>query len=431
MWPRIAAVPVAAIALLVTLAAATETLSAGVPVSGAGDVFHLLESVTVDGPDHLDDEARGIAVTADGTVFATGYVTVAGQGRDIWLGKYDTDLVYRDSVTVNGTADGDDEGYTIAFDPDGHLYLVGYMTEAGENHNIWLGKFDLDLKLLDQVTVNGSENDADDGYGILFDSVSGDLYLAGTLRELGEGANIWLAIYDTDLGLVEAITLNGPVDDTDKARFITFDDTRHLFASGSMTEDLNRDYDIWIGKFTDKLTFVDDLTIAGPTTEEDKGYGIVFDGSDTLFVTGTMIETNESYNIWMAKLDTDLNLLDELTINGPVDGEDVAYMMAGDASGRLYHTGTFTETVGGTNIWLARFDSALNLEAWATLDGPAGGYDTGVGVAAGSKNDLYVSAIVTDPVQGLDMWFARFDVSTLFADGFETGDATAWSSTLP
>lgn len=430
MWPRSVVVPVIAITLLMAHTAANP-LAGAVPVSGEGGVFQLLESVTVDGGENGNDEARGISVAPDGTVYAAGYITVTGQGRNIWLGKYSQELGYQDSVTVNGVANGDDEGYTMAFDGSGNIYLIGYMTEAGERHNIWLGKFDSDLTLLDSITVNGTENGEDDGYGILFDSVSGNLYLAGTLRETGQGANIWLATYDTDLDPVKAITMNGPVDDTDKARFLAFDDTRHLFVSGSMTDDLTRDYAIWIGKFKADLTFVDDVTVDGPTTDEDKGYGLVFDGDDTIFVTGTMNETNESYNIWMAKYDTDLNPIDALTINGPVDGEDVAYVMDRGSGGRLYHTGTFTETVGGTNIWLARFDPALNLEAWMTLDGPEGGYDTGIAVTAGSHEDLYVSAIISDPVEGLNMWFGHFDVSTLFGDGFESGDTSSWSSATP
>ena len=110
-------------------------------VSGGGG-FLYKGSVMIDGG-HGNDEARGISVAGDGSVFATGYVTVTGQGRDIWLAKYSEDLVYQDSVTVNGAANGDDEGYTMAFDPDGNVYLVGYMTTAGEGHDIWLGRFDV------------------------------------------------------------------------------------------------------------------------------------------------------------------------------------------------------------------------------------------------------------------------------------------------
>jgi hypothetical protein len=430
MDQRVVVVLVGTFCLLVICAISATPASVS-PVSEAGDRFRLLRSVTVDGGAGGDDQVRGISVAEDGSVYVTGYVSVAGQGRDIWLARYSQDLVYQDSITINGAANSDDEGYTMAFDEDGHLFLIGYMTEAGERHNIWLGKLDTELVLIDQITVNGPSNEDDDGYGILFDSPTGNLYLAGTVREPGEGANIWLGIYDVDLDQVDAITMDGPANDTDKARFMTFDDTRHLFVSGSMTDDLSRDYDIWIGKFKDDLTFVDDITIAGPTTEEDKGYGIVFDGSDTIFVTGTMIETNESYNIWMAKFDTDLNPIDDLTINGPEDGEDVAYMMAIDHDSRLYHAGTYTETVGGTNIWLACFDPALNLEAWITIDGPAGGYDTGIGVAMGNDGDLYVSGIVSDPVEDFNIWIGRFDVSTLFTDGFESGDTSIWAATSP
>jgi hypothetical protein len=391
--------------------------------------FVLLHSVTVDSGQDGNDEARGITISSNGIIYVTGYVTRAGNGRDIWLAKYDKNLVYLDSVIVNGAASGDDEGYTMAFDSDGYLYLVGYMTEAGENHNIWLGKFNSDLVLQDDMTLGGSESDADDGYGILFDDVTGNLYVAGTLRQTGEGANIFLGIYDTDLVLQESIILNGVINDTDKARFMTFDDSRHLFVSGSMTQAVT-DYDIWIGKFEEDLTFVDDVVVAGPTTDEDKGYGIVFDGSDTVFVTGTMIEPGESYNIWMAAYDTDLNLVDSLTINGPVDGEDVAYLMTMDDGGRLFHTGVYSEADGGANVWVARFNTDLDLEAWTTFDGPAGGYDTGVCLVNGPDNDLYVSAVVSDPLEGFNIWIGHYDVSMLFANGFEAGDTSGWSSSL-
>lgn len=66
-----------------------------------------------------------------------------------------------------------------------------------------------------------------------------------------------------------------------------------------------------------------------------------------------------------------------------------------------------------------------------TLDGPDSGYNTGIGLAAGRNDDLYVSALVSHPTRGLDMWFGRFDVSTVFADGFEAGDTSSWSGATP
>jgi hypothetical protein len=49
----------------------------------------------------------------------------------------------------------------------------------------------------------------------------------------------------------------------------------------------------------------------------------------------------------------------------------------------------------------------------------------------GNNNDLYVSAIISDPVEDFNMWFGRFDISTIFVDDFESGSTGDWSSTNP
>jgi len=74
-------------------------------------------------------------------------------------------------------------------------------------------------------------------------------------------------------------------------------------------------------------------------------------------------------------------------------------------------------------------DDEIEIFYQAREDGPANGYDTGVGVAMGHKHDLCVSAIVSDPVEDFNIWIGRYDVSTFFADGFESGYTTAWSGT--
>ncbi len=67
-----------------------------------GDAFDLLNSITIDGGYNLGDEARGVSVDSSGNIFLAGYITVPGQGRDIFLARYNEDLVEQDSVTVNG-----------------------------------------------------------------------------------------------------------------------------------------------------------------------------------------------------------------------------------------------------------------------------------------------------------------------------------------
>ena len=370
--------------------------------------FSLVASISVDGGANGNDEPRGIAHDGSGTLYAAGYVTVPSEGQNVWLGKYDSDLVLQSSTTLNGSANGEDVGYAIALDGSGHVYVVGYVTEIGQEHNIWVAKYDTDLSLVRQVTVNGSENSKDDGYGIVFDGGS-NLFVTGTLAETGQGSNIWLAKYDTDLNLETSTTLNGPVNDTDKGRFLALDGNGNVFVSGSITQG-GTDNDIWIGKFDTALNLLDETVVVGPTTDEDKGYGIVYDGNGTLYVTGTIIEPGQGYNTWLAKYDTALNLLRSVTLDGPVSGEEVSYTIVLDESGILYQTGVYTEGAGGANVWIAKYNTNLDLLAYTTYNGPGNGYDTGLGIVRGLGQELYVSASITEVSGDFNIWLARYAV---------------------
>jgi hypothetical protein len=117
--------------------------------------------------------------------------------------------------------------------------------------------------LLEAVTVDGGDRLHDEMRGVAI-GPDGLVYATGYVALTGHGRDIWLAIYDTDLVQLEEFKLNGPVDDTDKARFMAFDDQRHLFVSGSITENLDRDFDIWIGRYAIGMVFADGFEYAGP-----------------------------------------------------------------------------------------------------------------------------------------------------------------------
>lgn len=372
------------------------------------DPFELVKSITVDGPASGTDEPRGIVLDAAGNLYASGCLDVPGQDKDIWIAKYDANLNLLTSTTLNGSADGEDIGCMVALDGSGYLYIVGYVTEQGQDHNIWLAKYDTNLVLQQQVTVNGSENSTDDGYGLIYDG-AGSLYVAGTVREVGEGYNIWLARYDTDLNQLASTTLNGPGTNTDKGRFLVLDDSGNLFVSGSMTQAATG-YDIWLGKFDTDLNLLDQVILAGPTADEDKGYGLVYDGAGTLYVTGTITYAGQGYDIWLAKYDTDLNELDSVTLNGPANGEDVAYTLVLDGT-RLYLTGVYTELAGGSNIWIARFGTDLTLQASTTVNSSANDYDSGCAILRGAGSDLYLSGWMTETVGGMNIWLARYSIA--------------------
>ncbi len=374
---------------------------------------HLVldKSVNLDGGSQSDDAAYGFIFDQDGYMYVTGFVTVSGEDRNIWLGKYDAELNQILSKTINGSANGEDTGYTLALDNDSNLFIIGYITETGEDHNIWIAKYDLDLQLQKQITVNGSKNEIDDGYGIIFDG-NGYLYTAGTVREIEGESNIWLAKYDTDLNLITSITMNRTADYTDKARFMVLDGKGHLFVNGSVSQEIS-EYDIWIGKFDTDLNLLAETDVAGPVAgEEDKGYGICLDEFGILYCAGTLTEPDQGYNIWLAKYDTDLNPINYITRDGPLHGEDVAYLMVMDDLGYLYITGVYTEVVGNENAWIGIYNRDLQLQNETTVNGPANAYDSGMGIIY-RPDGVYVSGFLTDITEGGNIWIARYNLVDL------------------
>ena len=100
--------------------------------------------------------------------------------------------------THNGTANQDDCGYGIAVDSSGNVYVTGCEEVIGEKHNIWVRKYDSDGNELWTRTYSGTAHD-DDGYGIAVDG-SGNVYVTGSEAVTGESYNIWLRKYEGPFG---------------------------------------------------------------------------------------------------------------------------------------------------------------------------------------------------------------------------------------
>ncbi|MFX1316246.1 MAG: hypothetical protein ACFE9T_10310 [Promethearchaeota archaeon] len=368
----------------------------------------LIRSTNIDGDSKGDDGALGMVMDEDGYLYATGYITVPGQGKDIWLAKFDSDLIMVRNTTINGLANDDDIGYVLVLDKTGFLYLIGYISQIAEDHNIFLAKFNrTDLLMVKNISINGPINGTDEGYGMLYNNNDDNLYIAGTIQEPDEGYNIYIGKFDTNLNHIKNVTLNGPENGTDKGRFLTFDGMGNLYVSGSKSQ-VGTGYDLWLGKFNTDLTLLDEIIIASPTTGEDKGYGLIYDGIDTIYLTGTLSHDTQGYNIFLAKYDTSLNQLRNITLNGPANGEDIAYSISFSGS-QLVQTGVYTENHGGANVWVALFNKDLKLLLHDTVDGTSHGYDTGYGVIT-SGPEIYISGFINHPSEGTNIWIAQYGI---------------------
>jgi hypothetical protein len=371
--------------------------------------IYEVDSISIDGGANDNDAAYGITLSNDGFLYATGFVTIPGNGTDIWLSKFDTELNIIKNLTINFLGDGDDAGYMIFLDEIGFLYLVGYVSNIGNNRDIFVGKFNCtDLSLVKAIAINGPDNSTDEGYGLLFDEINDVFYIAGTITVPSEGYNIYISKLDLDLNILNSVCLDGPANNTDKARFMVLDHKGHLYVSGSKTQ-VGTGYDLWLGKFYENLTFMDEIIISSATEGEDKGYGIVYDGYDSIYLTGTLNHSTQDYNIYLGKFDMELNPLKNITINGPINGEDVAYSIVLHDN-MIFQTGVYSENIGGENIWIAAYDTNLKLKKFKTIDGSAHGYDIGGGIIqkVGSATRFYISGSLNDIEEGPNIWIGDY-----------------------
>lgn len=153
---------------------------------------------TEDGPAGGMDDVRDLAVDSSGNLYATGSITVSGQGSNIWVAKYNSSGNKLWSSTYNGTSNLSDSGYKIAVDSNGNAYVAGVTTDTGQNNNIWVRKYDTNGNVGWTQSFNGAANGSDQGTGIAIGE-NGGVYVTGYTYN-GSNYDIWTRVYSAEDG---------------------------------------------------------------------------------------------------------------------------------------------------------------------------------------------------------------------------------------
>ncbi|MBA7519179.1 hypothetical protein ES705_11254 [subsurface metagenome] len=151
---------------------------------------------TYNGPDNDDDYGFGIAVDGSGNVYLAGSEFVTEELLNIWVRKYNSDGNEVWTQTYNGTYNGNDYGFGITVDGSGNVYVIGLEWVSGESNNIWVRKYDSDGDEVWTQTYNGAADESDEGWGIAVDG-SGNVYVTGCESDAGLW-KIWVGKYDSE-----------------------------------------------------------------------------------------------------------------------------------------------------------------------------------------------------------------------------------------
>jgi cysteine-rich repeat protein len=200
------------------------------------------------GPAKGHDETNALAVTPDGGYFyAAGIETVVGEGRNIWLGKYDIDGNLLWSRLYNGAASKDDYLYGAVALADGGVVVCGYETSPGVPWSSFLRRYDMNGLMVWTEVEAGPDELGAHCYGLDLAS-NGDLLLAG-MTLVGVNREPRLRRLTVDGVALWSTTVVGAGKGASQARCVREAPDGTVVAVGGI-DDGTDGRDAWIARFT-------------------------------------------------------------------------------------------------------------------------------------------------------------------------------------
>jgi hypothetical protein len=375
----------------------------------------------------VDSQSTSIAVDDSGNVYVTGSsnATWGDPVQGYAGGNWDAFAAKLDSVgaltwnTFLGSA-GADNGFSIAVDGSGNVYVSGY-SDAGwgdpeRAYTVGNDGFAAKLDSAGTLTWNTFQGGTgyDKSYSIAVDD-SGNVYIGGLSDTAwgdpvrGYGGGLWDA-FAVKLDSAGALTWNTFLGGTgsDQGYGVAVDGSGNVYAAGwsnAAWGDPERDYTQANDAFAAKLDSAGALTwntfLGG--TGGDVGYDIAADGSGNVYITGWSDATwgdperdyTQGNDGFAAKLSSTGALTWNTFLGGT--GSDYGYDIAVDGSGNVYVGGYSNATWGspwrdytlGNDAFAVKLDSSGAL-TWNTFLGGDGG-DLGYGIAVDGSDNVYVA----------------------------------------
>jgi hypothetical protein len=335
----------------------------------------------------------------------------------------------------SSTSSGTSEGYSVATDKSGNVYVTGYfsspaitfgtytLTNSGTNSgDVFIAKYDANGNILWAKSAGGTSPD----FGIFVSTdASGNAYLMGyynsssltfgtyTLTNTGN-SNIFLAKYSPSGNVLWAKTTvgtgtseaHGVATDVAGNSYITGDFNSPTLTFGTHSISNTGVLDVFLAKYDSSGNALWAKSAQG--TSADWGNAVTTDSSCNVFITGrydsptltlgTFTITNAgSERTFLAKYDSAGTVLWAKNVGTGTD--DMGNAVATDASNNIYVTGAFLSSLtvgtntltntGNYDVYLAKYNSAGNV-LWAKSAIGAGS-DMGYGVATDTSHNVYIA----------------------------------------
>lgn len=339
----------------------------------------------------VDDGGRGIVIDSSDEIYITGFTQSYGaEGYDIIIMKYDK---WGMPLWTRRWGEANNEiGNDIIIDSSNNLYITGYTDSYGAAGEVVLLQYDDFGVQLGNMSWGGIYDDA--GYGLALDSLN-NIYIVGATLSYGAGqADICLI-----KNLKKEVIVNPSApewsrtwggDNWDEGTDIAVGASGNISVVGSTKNTDTGDYNISLVKYNNDGEQQWNVTWGG--IYDDRGFGVIMDSAENIYVTGYYSEYSSSYyrDIALIKYNSSGGLVWNKTWG--IGGEDIGYDIALDSNNSIYVVGC-----RGGDMVLVKFNSTGDEQWYETWD--RGGIDVGYSIYIDVLNDIYVVGY-TDDISG-------------------------------
>ncbi|BCD63559.1 phage tail fiber protein [Nitratiruptor sp. YY08-14] len=213
----------------------SDSLTEGVTVTNN---YNIMATIDSGDNDYLYD----ISTDANGNVFVCGYSN-DGTTYNHYIAKLDNDLNLISQYTIDGG--NDDYSFRMSIDGNGNVFVCGHSYD-GTTYNAYIAKFDNDLNLISQYTID-SGTGTDTFISIDINS-NGNVFVAGYSDD-GTTYNAYIVKFDNDLNLISQYTIDSG--DADYLYGISTDANGNVFVCGKSNDGTT--YNHYVSKFINDL----------------------------------------------------------------------------------------------------------------------------------------------------------------------------------
>ncbi len=351
------------------------------------------------------EDGMAVAAAADGTVFVAGYGTDAAEARDAWVRRYSAAGAPLWTQTHAGAGGGNDEIRGLLLDDGGNLFATGYQSTASTGFDAWLRSYSLQGAEVWTRTYDGPASVTDVFHAASFDA-EGNLVVGGYHGVPGEAADVLLRKYTPEGDVLWTRTYAGGNGGDDLVWDVATSMAGHVYVAGYETGPTGEGLNAWLAKYDTDGNVIWTRSYNGAASLDDYFIGVEVLGDDVV-VCGYETSVEYPWHSFVRRYDS-LGMIawtDEYAGEG---GEGAhCFGIAADSDDNLVTTGG--ELVAGIRGVLLR-KYAPNGTVWWSQVVPGGdiGPDYGRRVAIGPDDTIVAAGAMNSGVDERDIWVGVF-----------------------